>query len=98
MKVFEILRPDMPALSESQIINKLRSFNWKYEYLDSTFLKNRANDELAIIENAIYKLWKQDKQKAVSLWNTHSGTSPIDKTVTPSFILRLDAQDNINKF
>lgn len=92
MKVFEILRNDVTAVTEQQIIERLKSFDWKYEWSEDTRRTARGEKELELLENMVYRLWKTNPAKAVQIWNENTpGTS--DKTVTPSFIFRLQAQE-----
>lgn len=93
MKVFEILNADVQPISESQIIDRLKKFNWKYEFSENSTVVRRCQRELELLENQIYKMWKSNPQKAVNIWNSYSGEGSSDLSVTPSFIFRLQAQD-----
>lgn len=94
MRVFEILREDAGELNEAQITERLKSFNWKYEFSNNMEVFKRGQRELELLENQVFKLWKKNPSEAVRIWNTYSAEGSADKTVTPSFIFRLQAQDN----
>lgn len=93
MKVFEILRDDVPLVTEEQVIDRMKSFDWKYEFSDDVSRITWGMRELEIIENMVYQLWKNNPEKAVQIWNEHSAASPSDKSVEPSFIFRLAEQE-----
>ena len=94
MKVFELLRSDIKVVSEEQIVERMKRFDWKYEFAEDISRIAWGNRELEIIENMIYQMWKASPDKAVALWNEHGQGTPADKTVVPSFIFRLEAQEN----
>lgn len=94
MKVFEIFRTAVDEVSEQHIIERIKKFDWKYEFSEDISKLTWGNRELQLIENLVYKLYKLHPEKAVAIWNEHSPESPQDKSITPSFILRLAAQDN----
>jgi len=93
MKVFEILRDDVQKVTEQQVIDRMVAFDWKYEFSDNVSRMAWGQRELELIENQVYQLWKQNPARAVELWNTHSPGAPEDKSVEPSFIFRLQAQE-----
>jgi hypothetical protein len=93
MKVFEILRTDVVMVSEQQIIDRIKNFDWKYEFSEDISRLSWGQRELEIIENMVYQLWKKKPDAAVQIWNEHSLESTKDKTIVPSFILRLQSQD-----
>jgi hypothetical protein len=92
MKVFEVLRKDLDAISEEEIASRLSRFNWDYEF-QPNLRKNLK--ELEILENLVYQVWKKNPEKAVQLWNENTPYSQNDKTIVPSFIFRLQAQDEL---
>lgn len=92
MKVFEILRSDIPALTEEQIIGRLKTFDWKYEFSEDSRRVMKGERELEVLENIVYRLWKTNPDRAVQIWNEHSPGSARSTTV-PSFIFRLQAQE-----
>jgi hypothetical protein len=92
MKVFEILRSDVPNITEQEIIEQLKHFNWKYEFSDDSSVVKKGEKQLEMLENIVYKFWKENPKKAVQLWNTYSSGS-ANLTTTPSFIFRLQAQE-----
>lgn len=89
MKVFEILQSGA-QLSEEQIVERIKAFDWKFEFSDDVTRINRGNRELALIESSIYGLWKHNPDRAVEIWNSHAPTSG---TGTPSFILRMQMME-----
>ena len=97
MKVFELLRDDIKVVSEEQIVERMKRFDWKYEFSEDISRISWGNRELEIIENMIYQLWKSKPERATQLWNEHGQGTPADKTVVPSFIFRLEAQENETK-
>jgi len=93
MKVFEILRNDITAVTEQQIIDRLKAFNWKYEFSESASVVQKGEKELELLENMIYRLWKTNPEKAVQIWSEHAPGYSGQTTVVPSFIFRLQSQD-----
>ena len=93
MKVFEILRNDVKVVSEQEVIDRIKSFDWNYEFAEDFSRLTWGMRELELIENMVYRLWKTTPDRAVQLWNEMTPESPADKTTVPSFILRLQAQD-----
>ncbi len=94
MKVFEVLSADVPALTEEAIIARLKKADWHYEFADDLNRQKRGAKEMELLENIVYKFWKQNPQRATLLWNTYCPSSPVDKTVEPSFIHRLEIQES----
>ncbi len=90
MKVFEILRTDVGNFSDQEIISRLKSFDWGYEFKPHN---KKALRELELLENIIYQKWKKNPEQAIKLWNENTPYAPEDKTITPSFIFRLQSQD-----
>lgn len=90
MKVFEILRTDVVALSDQEIVSRLKSFDWGYEFKPHN---KKTLRELELLENIIYQKWKKNPDRAVKLWNENVPYSPDDKSTVPSFIFRLQSQD-----
>lgn len=93
MKVFEILRDDVKQVTESQILERMSKFDWKYEFSDDITRITWGQRELELIENLVYQFWKTQPEKAISLWNKNSPEGLADTTIVPSFILRLKEQD-----
>lgn len=96
MRVFEILRDDVEAVSESVLTEKLATFDWKYEFSDDLNRQSKGLKQLSILENLVYKFWKKEPEKAIELWNKYSGVSKLahfDSECIPSFILRLQSQE-----
>ena len=90
MKVFEILQ-QCPPVSEENLINSLKGFDWKYEFSDDNRRQQRGHKAMNILENMVFQFWKTDPNRAIELWNSYS---PYGKDgVTPSFIIRLESQD-----
>jgi hypothetical protein len=93
MKVFEILYGTLPQVSEEDIANRLRNFDWKYEYSDDLTRVASGNKQLELLENMVYQLWKTEPEKAIRLWNANTPVATPDISVAPSFIYRLANQD-----
>lgn len=93
MKVFEILRNDVKQVNEAQVLERMKNFDWKYEFSDNVSRITWGNRELEIIENMVYQLWKKAPDRAVQIWNDNSGEGLQGNTITPSFILRLQSQE-----
>jgi CRISPR/Cas system-associated protein Csm6 len=92
MKVFEILRNDVKLVSEQQVAERLKNFDWKYEFSDDTSRMVRGEREMQVLENIVYQFWKTNPDKAVALWNKYQpGVTNPD--IVPSFIFRLQAQE-----
>lgn len=97
MKVFDILRKESQSLTEGQIINRLKTFDWKYEFSDNVSRMARGQLEHELIENMVYQFWKKNPDRAIAIWNEHSEERASDKTTVPSFILRLASKDKNGK-
>ncbi len=93
MKVFEILRNDITAITEQQIIDRLKAFDWKYEFSEDSRKVQKGEKELEILENLIYRLWKTSPEKAVKIWNENTPGFSGQTTIVPSFIFRLQSQE-----
>ena len=93
MKVFEVLRNDVQPVTEEQVIARLKAFDWRYEFSDDFRRLAHGQREMEILENLVYRLWKQNPENAVHIWNEHCPYVPEDRDVTPSFIFRLQSQD-----
>jgi hypothetical protein len=91
MKLFEVLRKDLTPLSERELVARLRDFDWKYEFSNNSRVQAKGQRELELLENQVYQLWKQEPEKAVALWHAHCPWAA--KGTTPSFIMRLEAQE-----
>lgn len=92
MKVFEILSDNTKSVTEQDVIDRMKNFDWKYEFSDNVSRIAWGNRELELIENLVFGLWKQSPDRAVEIWNELSPASPTDKTIVPSFLLRLKNQ------
>ena len=93
MKVFEVLRTDIAPVAEKSLISRLKSFDWKYEFSNDFMKRAVCEREMESLENQIYQLWKQNPDRAVELWNKYCPYVPEDKNITPSFIFRLQSQE-----
>lgn len=93
MKVFELFKQPAEEISEQVIVDRLKNFDWKYEFSEDVSRIAWGIREMQLIESLVYKFYKADPVKAVELWNSNSPQAPADKTVVPSFILRLAATD-----
>lgn len=93
MKVFELLRNNVAMVTEQQIIDKLRVFDWQYEFSEDARRVSRGSRELELLENMIYNLWKTNPVRAVQIWNENAPGFQSAKVVMPSFIFRLQSQE-----
>ena len=91
MKVFEILRSNESAITEEALITQLKKFDWQYEFAEDARRQRKGHQQMNVLENMVYQLWKSNPEKAVHLWNTYSPYG--NDGITPSFILRLQSQD-----
>ena len=92
MKAFEILMKDVTAVDEKKIFDKMKNFDWKYEFSDNSHRIKKGEEDLQLIENMVYQLWKKKPDAAIRIWNEHAPGCQ-DKLATPSFIFRLAAQE-----
>ena len=94
MKVFELLRQDVIEVTEKQLVDRLKNFDWNYEFSESLTKQVTGSKELELIENLVYHFWKKDPNTAIQIWNKYSplGKLSEDNSI-PSFIFRLQAQD-----
>lgn len=100
MKVIDIL-PEQAAqhINENQLISRMKSVDWNYEFDTSIFRQSKMAKEVDLIESLIYQLWKQKPERALQIWNTHCPlhdspyglNSPDNEIVTPSFLMRRQA-------
>lgn len=93
MKVFEILRPEVQEVTEQQVIARIKNFDWKSEFSEDVSRITWGMRELELIENMVYQVYKQSPEKAIQIWNEFSPEGTGDKSIVPSFILRLESQD-----
>jgi hypothetical protein len=94
MKVFEILRPEIKPASKTQIVERMKKFDWKFEFSDDVGKIRDNLCELEVVENLVYQYWKKNPDEAVEMWWKYGEKAKFDRSVTPSFILRLKAQEN----
>ena len=93
MKVFELLNNNVDEITEEQVANRMKNFDWKYEFSDDVSRITWGIREMQIIESMVYKFYKQKPESAVALWNNMSPMAPADKTVVPSFLIRMKDAD-----
>lgn len=87
MKVSEILQG---PVTEEIVASRLKNFDWKYEFAEDIRRQQRGHQAMLQLESQVYEFWKQNPERAITLWTKHS---PYGKEgVTPSFILRLESQ------
>ena len=72
MKVFEILRDDVKTVTEEEIVERLRRFDWKFEFSEDVSSITAGFLEMELIENMVYQFWKQNPDRAIALWWEHS--------------------------
>lgn len=93
MKVFEILRPEAQEVTEQQVIARIKNFDWKSEFSEDVSRITWGMRELELIENMVYQVYKKNPETAINIWNEYSPEGTGDKSIIPSFILRLESQD-----
>jgi hypothetical protein len=93
MKVIDILpQSSTQIVNEEQLINKMKTVDWNYEFNNNSAQQSKSAKEVDVIENLVYQLWKQKPDKAINIWNKYCPDTPTGEIVTPSFILRFQAQ------
>lgn len=97
MKVFEVLRSDVSPVTEDQVIARLKNVDWRYEFSDDFRRISRGQRDMELVENLVYHLWKIKPERAVQIWNENCPFVPVDKTTVPTFILRLQTQEEDKK-
>lgn len=90
MKVFEVLKNNVGAPSSEELERALRGANWSYEYDPNPMAFAKGHSYMQLLENMVYQFWKVNPDKANELWKKHC---PQAVDGTPSFILRLQAQE-----
>lgn len=93
MKVFEVLRDNVSSVNEEEIAKRLETVDWHYEFSDDFRRIAKGRVDMELLENLVYRLWKENPERAVELWNSKCPFVPEDKTVVPSFIYRLQVQE-----
>jgi hypothetical protein len=93
MKVFELLRPEVQEVTEQQVIARIKDYDWKSEFSDDVSRITWGMRELELIENMVYQVYKKSPDNAINIWNEYSPEGTGDKSIVPSFILRLQSQD-----
>ena len=87
MKVSDILQN---VVTEENLANRLKNFDWKYEFAEDIRRQNRGHKAMMEVEALMYEFWKKNPDRALELWTKYS---PYGKPgVTPSFILRLEQE------
>lgn len=91
MKVFEIL--DSKEVTLAEVSERLRQFDWRYEFSENLSRVSRGHKELASLERQVYECWKRNPEATVLAWNESMPDSPADKTTIPSFIINMHARE-----
>jgi hypothetical protein len=92
MKVIDILpKGAAQNVNEEQLISKMKSVDWNYEFNTNLSKLAKASKEIDVIENLVYQLWKQKPDRAINIWNTFCPDTPNNEIVTPSFLMRFQA-------
>ena len=91
MRVSDIL--SICFVEEEQLISKMKRFDWKYEFSENTNHIKKCEQELTLIENSVYQIWKTNPTRAINLWNQYCPIIPEGEFVQPSFIFKLQAQE-----
>lgn len=95
MRVLEVLNTKSKPLSEDKIESRLRNFNWNFEFSEDLMDIANGQRELQVLENLIYQYWKQEPEKAIALWNKTCPYVSESKDAIPSFIYKLQTQEEI---
>lgn len=81
-------------VSEQQVIERLQGFDWAHDFSNDFVKIATGQREMRVIENLVYKLWKNDPDRAIEIWNTYCPYVSEDKNTIPSFIYRLQFHDD----
>lgn len=93
MRVLEILRNEVREISEEQLIEKIKNFDWRSEFSEDFRKAALSRIEMQVIENQVFRLWKKNPSRAISIWNEYCPYAAGDNNVIPSFIYRLQHQE-----
>lgn len=95
MKVFEILRNDIPVPSEKDLVAFMSTMNWSYEFSDDDYVRVKGQKMMERLENMVYQSYKKDPVLTMQIWRANCPWAiRLDEEVIPDFILRFQAQEN----
>lgn len=95
MKVFELLRDDIPVPTEAELCAALAKMNWSYEFDDSEYVRRSGQKMMEKIENMVYQSYKVNPNKTMEIWNKYCPWSErLDEVVVPDFIFRFGAMED----
>lgn len=94
MKVFEILRTDITAPSDSELASILGKVDWGYEFSDNERTIARGKKMMEQVENMVYQSFKVNPTKTMTLWRKYCPwAKKLDESVLPDFIQRFQTID-----
>lgn len=94
MKVFEILRNDITAPSESELASTLSKVNWGYEFSDDDRTVVRGQKMMEKVENMVYQAFKVNPEKTMKVWRKYCPwAKKLDESILPDFIQRFRTID-----
>lgn len=94
MKVSEVLQDEVVPVTEEQVVARLKTADWRYEFSDDFRRISSGQREMQVIESMVFRFWKQNPDRAIAMWNEHCPfTKDVDKATVPSFIYRLQSQE-----
>lgn len=92
MKLFELFGTTAPIVTEELLIEKIKTFDWAYEYSESEWRQREGQKNLQELEEMMYAFWKEKPSEAVKLWNNTAPCGIRDSNVVPEFIVRMSRQ------
>lgn len=88
MKISDVISDVASDISESQVVNALKTVNWGHELSDDVIVFLEGQREMRNVENLVFKFWKQNPDRALQLWHEHC-PYVAEQISTPSFIYKL---------
>lgn len=94
MRVFEILRTDVAAPSDSELASLLKTVNWNYDFDDNDRVRIRGAKVMEQVENSVYQAFKVNPEKTLATWRKFCPwAKKLDESVIPDFIQRFQTID-----
>jgi len=94
MKVFEILRNDITAPSDSELGSVLAKVDWNYEFSDDERTRTRGQKMMEQAENMVYQAFKVNPDNTMKMWRKFCPwAKKLDETILPDFIQRFRTID-----
>lgn len=95
MRVFELLRDDITAPSDAELVSMLKTVNWNYEFDDNERVRTRGAKMMEQIENSVYQAFKVNPDKTLNIWKTFCPwAKKLDESIIPDFIQRFQTIEN----